>query len=241
MSGKIFNNTDLGKKLNFNYLNSRPYPNIILDQFIDNSVAHQCFFELKNYSDWNSDVHNPYVEDHQINKFFTPWSPESLEQIKISAPTVYQTLQYFNSTSFLKFLEDLTGIKNIIPDPNFHGGGCHKVGTGGKLSLHVDYNLNRSNQYRILNFLLYLNPVWEEEWEGALELWDTKTKECCHKIFPLFNRGVIFTLSDNSVHGHPTPLKCPEHIQRYSLALYYFVENPEQEISERTSVVWYEA
>ena len=159
----IFDDPSLGKKLNFNYLNSKPYPNIIIDEFINPSVAMQCFFELKNYKDWNFDGGNSYMEKNQINKFFTPWSPESLEQIKISAPTVYHTLQYFNSTSFLKFLEDLTGIKNIIPDPNFQGGGCHKIHTGGKLSLHVDYNLNRLNQYRILNFLLYLNPVWEEE------------------------------------------------------------------------------
>lgn len=236
-----FNDHSLGKKLNYNYLNSKPYPNIIIDEFIDPSVAMQCFFELKNYENWGFDAHNPYMEKHQVNKFFTPWSSESLNHLKDFAPTVYKTLQYLNSSSFIKFLEDLTGIQNIISDPNFVGGGCHKIHTGGKLSLHVDYNLNGLNQYRVLNLLLYLNPVWEEEWEGALELWDTKNNECSYKIFPTFNRGVIFTLSDHSVHGHPIPLKCPEHIQRYSLALYYFVENLEQEISERTAVTWYEA
>ena len=85
---------------------------------------------------------------------------------------------------------------------------------------------------------MYLNPEWEEEWEGALELWDSKNKKCAHKILPLFNRAAIFTLSDHSIHGHPIPLKCPEHIERYSLALYYFIEKPNQEFYERRSVVW---
>lgn len=237
----IFNDYSLGKKLKFNYLNSKPYPNIIIDDFIDPHVAKQCFYELKNYDGWGTECSfNEYMSAHQVNKWFTPWDDNSLNYIKNHALTVYSTLQYFNSEPFLKFLENLTGIKNIIADPTFFGGGCHKIHTGGKLSLHVDYNLNKKNQFRVLNLLLYLNPIWEEDWEGALELWDHKTKQCVHKIFPIFNRAVIFTLSDHSIHGHPIPLKCPENVQRYSLALYYFVETPNQEFYERRSVVWHE-
>ena len=71
-------------------------------------------------------------------------------------------------------------------------------------------------------------------------MWDSKNKKCAHKILPLFNRAAIFTLSDHSIHGHPIPLKCPEHIERYSLALYYFIEKPNQEFYERRAVVWTE-
>jgi Rps23 Pro-64 3,4-dihydroxylase Tpa1-like proline 4-hydroxylase len=232
---------NLGKTLNYNYLNSKPFPNIVLDDFINPEIANQCFVELKNYDGWGFESpSNEYMKSHQVNKFYSPWSLENLEYLQQSAPTVYNTLQYFNSEPFLKFLSELTGIENLIADPSFSGGGCHKINTGGKLSLHVDYNLNDKNQFRVLNLLLYLNPDWKEEWEGALELWDNQSKKCAHKILPLFNRAAIFTLSDNSIHGHPVPLNCPEDIQRYSLALYYFIEKPNQEYYERRAVVWHD-
>lgn len=241
ISTKIFKDYDLGKKLNFNYLNSKPFPNIILDNFIDPQVAEKCFIELKNYDQWATESsENTYMSAHQVNKFYTPWCPENLEYLKVSSPTVYASLQYFNSQPFLNFLEDLTGIKGLMGDPSFSGGGCHKIHTGGKLNLHVDYNLNHLNQFRVLNLLLYLNPIWDESWEGALELWNYQTKKCESKIFPIFNRAAIFTLSDYSIHGHPVPLKCPKNIERYSLALYYFINEPNQQFYERRSVVWHE-
>jgi hypothetical protein len=46
---------DFGKKLNYSYLNSNPFPNIVIDKFIEDIVAKQCFTELKNYSCWGSD------------------------------------------------------------------------------------------------------------------------------------------------------------------------------------------
>jgi Rps23 Pro-64 3,4-dihydroxylase Tpa1-like proline 4-hydroxylase len=236
---KVFDDYDLGQKLNFSYTNNKPFPNIVLDNFIDLNVANKCFYELKQFDGWGHDP-TDYVKKHQVNKFFTPWDSESLNYLSQSAPTVYNTLQYFNSESFLQFLRNLTGIKNLIADPTFNGGGCHKIHTGGKLSLHIDYNFNSQNHFRVLNFLLYLNPNWKEEWEGALELWDQKEKKCIHKIFPIFNRAAIFTLSDCSIHGHPVPLNCPEDIQRYSLALYYFIEEPNHELYEKRSVVWHE-
>jgi len=236
---KIFNDCDLGKKLNYTYLNSNPFPNVVLDNFIDHQVAINCHEELTKFSFWGFDP-TEYSKKHQVNKFFTPWCDESLEYMKIFTPTVYYVLQYFNTQSFLNFLQDLTGIEGLIPDPSFSGGGCHKIHSGGKLGLHVDYNLNDLNQFRVLNFLLYLNPNWQEEWEGALEFWNHQTKKCEKKIFPLFNRATIFTLSDYSIHGHPIPLKTPEHIQRYSLALYYFIENPNQNYYERRTVVWHD-
>ena len=239
---QIFSDYELGKKLNFNYSKSKPFPHIVLDNFIDNTVAMQCFNELKTTDYWvTEDTSNAYMAPHQVSKWFTPWNAESIEQLRYTTPTVYNTIQYFNSKLFLSYLEDLTGIQRLMGDPGFSGGGAHKIRTGGKLSLHVDFNIHSKTKYfRVLNLLLYLNPQWEEEWEGALELWDLDNKKLSDKIYPIFNRAVIFTLSDKSVHGHPVPLKTPEGIERYSLALYYYIEEPNQEYYERNSVVWHE-
>ena len=43
------------------------------------------------------------------------------------------------SSAFLRFLEALTGIAALIPDPQFRGSGLHFVGPGGRLAVHADF------------------------------------------------------------------------------------------------------
>ena len=104
---QIFNDYDLGKKLNFNYNKAKPFPNIVLDNFIDNTVAMQCFKELKETDYWvTEDTSNSYMAPHQVSKWFTPWDAESIGQLQYRVPTVHNTIQYFNSKLFLSYLED---------------------------------------------------------------------------------------------------------------------------------------
>ena len=51
------------------------------------------------------------------------------------------------------------------------------------------------------------------------------------KISPIINRTVIFSTTDHSFHGHPSPLKTPHDVFRKSIALYYYTDGrPESEI-----------
>ena len=161
---QIFTDYDQGKKLNFNYLKTKPFPHIVLDNFINPAAAMQCFNELKSTNYWQTeDSNNAYMAAHQMSKWFTPWDAQSIEQLKYQVPTVHNTIQYFNSKLFLSYLEELTGIKGLMGDPGFSGGGAHKIRTGGKLSLHVDFNIHsETKRFRVLNLLLYLNPQWRK-------------------------------------------------------------------------------
>ena len=132
-------------------------------------------------------------------------------------------MYHLNSMTFLEFLGTVTGIKNLIPDPGFEGGGLHQIVRGGKLGVHADFNKHRDfNLDRRLNLLLYLNKNWREEYGGHLQLWDQDVKRCEAKVLPLFNRMMVFGTTDFTFHGHPDPLQCPEDMTRKSLALYYF-------------------
>lgn len=46
-----------------------------------------------------------------------------------------------------------------------------------------------------------------------------------HTIVPRFNRMVVLVLSNESYHGHPHALRCPENRLRKSLAQYYYTSN----------------
>lgn len=84
--------------------------------------------------------------------------------------------------------------------------------------MHVDFNYQAELRlYRRLNLLLYLNRDWKPEWKGQLLLGDGKKS-----IEPAHNTMVIFTTDDESYHGHPEPLECPEDVRRDSIALYFY-------------------
>ena len=149
-------------------------------------------------------------------------------------------LYYLNSSTFITFVEKLTSIEGLIPDPHFAGGGLHRIQKGGLLKLHVDFNKHsRLNLDRRLNILIYLNKDWKEEYGGYLELWDKDMTRCEKKILPIFNRCVIFSTNDFSYHGHPDPLNCPEDRSRQSLALYYYSNGrPAHEVSQQHSTIF---
>lgn len=156
------------------------------------------------------------------------------------SPFTRHLLQEFNSQTFLQFLETLTGIEGLIPDPYFEGGGLHQIERGGFLKVHADFNYHEKLRLdRRLNVLVYLNKDWDESFGGALELWDSQMRGVRKKIPPIFNRCVIFATTDQSFHGHPDPLECPEGRVRRSIALYYYTNGrPDEERSESHNTLY---
>jgi len=236
------------KGLHEKYQTADPYPHIIIDDFLPEAILNLVLKEVKNHKDWYWDG-GKYVENYQINKMFTPAGGpghdedlfnNSILNLKTKCPFTMHVLDYLNSKEFLIFLEDLTGIKDLIADPYWFGGGLHKTTNGGKLGVHVDFNIHKIlNVHRRINVLLYLNKDWLDEYNGFLELWRPNMSECVHKIKPIFNRAVIFNITDEAFHGHPIPLNIPNDVERLSLALYYYTnDRPEHEKGPQHDVLW---
>lgn len=211
------------------YRTAKPFPHIVIDNFFDPSVLDAVLeeFPSKDAIKWTTfDNQNEIKLAAQRDDYFgaaTKW-----------------LMYHLNSAHFLTFLEDLTGIQNLLPDPHFEGGGLHQILRGGKLGIHADFNKHRKlGLDRRLNFLVYLNKNWKEEYGGNLELWDTTMTRCERKVLPVFNRAVIFSTTSDSYHGHPDPLACPEGMTRKSLALYYYTNGrPEEEIGREHSTLF---
>lgn len=142
-------------------------------------------------------------------------------------------LDAMNGFEMLLFLEALTGIEGLIPDPYFGGGGLHQIEPGGFLKIHADFNVHPKLKLdRRANMLVYLNRDWREEWGGHLELWNESMTECRKRILPVFNRTVVFSTNDTSYHGHPHALASPDGVTRKSVSLYYYTAGrPEEERS----------
>ena len=139
---------------------------------------------------------------------------------------IKQAVDYLNSQDFINILEEKFKINNLVADPALFGGGMHESRNGGYLKIHSDFIYIRKKKLkRMLNLLVYLNQNWDENWGGAIELWDQKMQNNFLKIYPKINHAVIFRTDTESNHGFPDPIKCPANIGRKSLALYYYVKD----------------
>lgn len=221
---------ELAKANSEKYKNGDPYPNIYFDNFMDTEPLEQV---LNEFPDPNIKIWKEY-ENYFEGKL------EAQGEAKVGEFTS-NLLYQFNSAPFLQFLETLTGIKGLIADPYFLGGGLHQMKPGGKLGVHADFSKHGNIKIeRRINAILYLNKDWKPEYNGDLELWDENMESCKTKIQPLYNRLAIFNVTDFNYHGVPEELKCPEGMTRKSIALYYFtVDRPEGELQEgKTSTVF---
>ena len=208
----------VGEKSSADYCFAEPFPHIVFDSFLPEPVARLALDHFPRQalnSDRVFDMGYAGLHKRQI-------LPEECD-----APA-RQLFHFFNSRPVLEFLEGLTTIQGLIPDPYFMGGGYHETGRGGKLGIHADFRINdQLHLHRRLNVIVYLNERWQPEWGGALELWDREMKEKRREVMPVFNRCVIFNTDANSFHGHPDPLQVPEGVFRRSIALYYYTASKE--------------
>ena len=195
------------------YRTAQPFPHIVIDSLFPDEALEAVLhdFPTPEGMQWAS-FNNP--RERKLGYYFA---------ISSVSDRIKRFLWEMNGPEMLSFLEKLTGIDGLIPDPYFGGGGLHQILPGGFLKIHADFNRHPKLRLdRRLNVLIYLNKDWREEWDGHLELWDAAMKSKQKAILPLFNRTVIFSTTDGSFHGHPSPLACPAGFTRKSVSLYYY-------------------
>lgn len=197
------------------YANAEPYPHIVFENFLETWAAEKTMREFPPVKDegWIHYVHFN-EKKHGLNK------------IDLLPPFVRQVIEELNTPEFLRYVSQLTGIDNLLADDMLEGGGLHQSLRGGFLNVHADFTVHphKPNWRRRVNLLIYLNQDWKPEYRGDLELWDRGMQRCQQKIGPLFNRCVLFNTDEDSYHGLPDPIMCPEEMTRKSIALYYFTE-----------------
>lgn len=206
-----------------------PFRYLIVDDFL---IPEKAELILKNYpavdhGEWDGTT---YI--NQKNKF---------QQRDFATDSVFTKIfKELNSSEFLKDVERITGIEDLIADEKLFGGGLHQSINGAFLDVHVDYNIHPETKlHRRLNILVYMNKDWRDEYEGHLQLWDMEKKEMIGNIAPHFNRMVMFETNEISYHGHPKPIKTPQGVTRKSLAAYYYTNTrPAGEIAHEHNTIY---
>ena len=206
------------EKLRVDYEANTPFPNCFIDNFFNPTTYKNICDTFPHAED---EIWKTPTNVHTLNKSVTKRGPLGLKEylFKESQRRLFMEL---HSSLFLNFLEKLTGISGLIPDPYFAEGSYAMSKSGGILNIHADFSHHDElNLERRLNILIYLNDDWKNEYEGALNFYD-QNLVLVKKLYPIGNRIAIFTTSEHSFHGFPETITCPEDMVRKSINLYYY-------------------
>jgi hypothetical protein len=214
-----------------------PFPHLVLENFLRQDVCDRLVAEFPSFERGNA-----RNEDGRIGK------KAVFESVRELGPTFQLVDDVAKSQAFLDLIGEITGIEHLLYDPDYIGGGTHENRPGQSLDAHVDFNFHPTRGWhRRLNLIVYLNPVWEQDWGGALELhsdpWRPVGENRTKSVLPLLNRCVIFETSEVSWHGFPqiTPPDSASAISRRSFAIYLYTEDrPPAQTAPAHSTVYVE-
>lgn len=214
------------ERLASEFVTATPFPHLVLQNFLRLTPE-----ELgDNYPAPDSPHWNKRHDFYQSGKMYC-------RDTDVLSPLMTSIFYELTAPPFLRFLESVTGIRGLIPDPYYEGGGLHCSGPGGVLMPHTDFHYyDRLKLYRRINLLLYLNPEWEESFGGGLELWEKGARNPATVVVPKWGTCVLFRTDHQSVHGFSVPVEAGHW--RRSIALYYYSSREAPRFSGDGDTYW---
>lgn len=144
-------------------------------------------------------------------------------QMDLYNPLLEEIVYAFQDERVVKIVEEITGIKEMIPDEHLYAGGISLMASGNFLNPHLDNSHDNDREhYRVLNLLYYVTPDWSIGNGGNLELWDNGTKSQQRIIHSKFNRLVLMITNKSSYHSVS---KVVSQGKRCCVSNYYFSKN----------------
>lgn len=210
------------ENLNKNNCITYPFPHVVIDNFLHTDKLTKILTEVKKIQDVDAQFKS--VDSSCPNEF-----NKYVFNTSNYGSYLRQLFAELNSPEFIKHIEMITGVRNIIcNDPSLYGSGVYRIKSKGFSQFHTDFNTYYSKGRKLdrrVHLLLYLNPDWKTEYKGLLGLCDKNTNMCAKKIDPILNRCVIFNTTSSTIYGQPEPLNTPDGVSCQFISVYYYTEN----------------
>jgi Rps23 Pro-64 3,4-dihydroxylase Tpa1-like proline 4-hydroxylase len=208
------------------YLAARPWPHLVLHDLFRSSalvsIKEECVL----------------IPPRQMNR------QDGRAQVKeetseLPGPESRRMFELFEGPEFINFLEQITGVDELISDPSHVYAGVHRSRPGAFTLIHRDFRRHPQTMlHHRVNVLLYLNQDWQESFGGHLELWPSDMARRERLVVPSANTLVLWETHDQTLHGFPEPVACPPGDARIALASYYYTTEPRSEKVKRRGPVF---
>ncbi|MBD2081770.1 2OG-Fe(II) oxygenase [Leptolyngbya sp. FACHB-17] len=198
-----------------------PFPYIIIDNFLDDDLAHQIERNFPKPEEMPR--HSP---DYGL---LDGWHLNPRHQTIVQRASSRSLFKLLESPEFRKYMQEVFGVEQpLFCDPLYQGAGFLTAKKGGVHKIHRDRNRHLNTHfYRRLTLLTYFNRGWQPGYGGELNLWDRKIKQNV-VIEPLFNRCVVFENTRYAFHS-VSDVTLPAGMTRKAINFYYYTELPAPE------------
>ena len=229
--------TEVQDELAKRFARAEPFPHIAIDDFLVPDLCEQLARTFPSFENGQS------FDDENLERA----GKAQCEDIRALGPGYRAADDLVRSSAFLDLIGTITGIPDLLYDPDYVGAGTHCNRNGKELNPHIDFNYHPvRGWHRRLNLLLYLNERWDKAWGGCFEVHsDPRSRETDRSttILPLMNRMVIIETSEHSWHGFKK-IALPEGTgvdARKALVFYlYTLERPPERTAPPHSTVYIE-
>ncbi|SRR5579883_547957 len=217
----IYNEVEKFSKL---FSTATPFPHIVIDNFLNESVANALVEDCPRTSSMHRCRHYLFANKHELSSW------DSLSD------AFYSLHQDLLSHEFQLFMRAISG-EDVFMDSKFPGD-LHQGSDGGFLNMHTDFNLHpvENTWLHRLNVMIYLNKNWQQHYGGYLQL-RLGLKGAIQEIAPVFNRCIIM-LSDNTTYHGYTKLNLPQGVTRKSIVVNFYKEESSQKVPFRRVTTW---
>ncbi len=218
------------------FQSARPFRHIVIDDFLGPQFCRRLLQEFPLFD-----------ASHAVNEQRGVGGKATFENVRELGPTFVALDEHIRSSEFLQMIEAMTGIPDLLYDPDYVGGGTHENLCGQELDPHVDFNYHPTQLWhRRLNLIVFLNPEWDATWGGAIELhtnpWKSEENQAV-AFLPVLNRCIIFETTEASWHGFKRIELSSDkrHLSRRSFAIYlYSRTRPSEDAAASHATVYVE-
>ncbi len=150
-----------------------------------------------------------------------------LSDRRLIPPRLSQVADELLGRRFVDWLSLVTGMDQLITDPDGNWGVLRQSGDGVEGKIHVPPARHPSRPWhRRLTLILHLTQGLSESNGGCFQLWDGDKVTPMASMAPLFNRAVVFLSFPAAFHNASRTNLGPGEMRRVMQALYFTEEAP---------------